>query len=375
MCFLRQPFTLTLLFLTLPPLVTIAEDEDEPAPRRARPAPVVSPVFHEKNKVTFQVKAPKATEVALAGEMTEGRVPMTKNKDGLWSITLEAVPPGIYGYGLTIDGVKMVDPGNPSLKPQRAPRTSILYVPGDKSHDFKDVPHGTVHQHDYFSDPVKRFRQLRVYTPPGYESSDESYPLLVLQHGHSDTFATWTDHGKAHWILDNLIAAGEAKPMIVVMLDGHPVPESFGGALSAENAEELRIDLLETVLPMIEQKYRIKPGRENRAIAGLSMGGFHALTIGLNELDTFAWIGAFSAGIPERNAIATALDQPHQTNEQLHLLWIACGEDDFLLPRNKLAIAELDASGITHEWVLTQGGHTWPVWRDYLARFAPRLFK
>ncbi|MEM7143602.1 MAG: alpha/beta hydrolase-fold protein [Verrucomicrobiota bacterium] len=372
------PLTLILALILTGTPISLADDhnnKNDPKPRRSRPAPVVSPIFHDDNKITFQIKAPNAKDVVLSGEMTQGRVPMTKNDDGLWSTILESVTPGIYGYAFTIDGVKVVDPGNPNLKPQRAPRTSVLYVPGDNTYDFKDVPHGTVHQHDYFSEPIDRFRQLRVYTPPEYETSDKAYPLLVLQHGHSDTFATWTTYGKAHWTLDNLIAAGEAEPMIIVMLDGHPIPESFGGGRSAANTDELRRDLLETVLPMIEQRYRVKPGRENRAIAGLSMGGYHSLSIGLNNLDTFAWIGAFSAAIPERKDVAAALDHPDQTNDQISLLWIACGKDDFLLDENELAIAELEKSGIDHEWHLTEGNHSWPVWRDYLAVFAPRLFK
>ncbi len=342
--------------------------------RPPRPKPVISPLFGKNGAVTFQIKAPEAKQVAVSGKMIEGTQALIRGEDGLWSVTLDSVSPGIYEYSFIIDGVKMVDPGNPSLKPQRSPNTSILHLAADAVYDFREVPHGTVHTHAHRSMPIGRFREFQVYTPPGYEKGTDSYPLLVLQHGHSDTFATWVAHGKAHWILDNLIAEKRAVPMIVVMLDGHPIPESYGDGRSPANTEELRRDLLEATLPMVETLYRVKSGRENRAIAGLSMGGLHALTIGLNGLDTFSWIGSFSAAVPEE-AIAPVLADPEATNGKLKLLWIACGKDDFLLEENKKLTALLKEKGIRHEWHLTEGDHSWPVWRGYLADFAPRLFR
>lgn len=341
----------------------------------ARQAPVVSPIIHPDGKVTFQVQAQQATKVAVSGQMTKGKVAMTRDENGIWSTTLDPVPPGVYEYSLNVDGMQMVDPGNMQSKPMRSPRTSILYIPGDTVHDFKDVPHGTVHYHGYQSKPIQRFREMQVYTPPGYETGDEAYPLLVLQHGHSDCFATWVTHGKAHWILDNLIASGKAVPMIVLMLDGHPIPESYGDGRSVANTEELRRDLIEAALPMVEKMYRVKPGREHRAITGLSMGGLHALTIGLNELETFAWVGAFSAAVPSADQVKASLSDRVKTNEQLKLLWIACGKDDFLLKENHTFNAALKESGITCDFRLTDGGHSWPVWRGYLADFVPLLFR
>ncbi len=341
-----------------------------------RPKPIVSPTIHPDGKVTFRVKAPGAKDVSVSGEMMQGKVAMTKDDDGIWSVTLDAIDPGLYGYSFSIDGVKQIDPGNPALKPMRSLRTSVLHLPGGHDYDFQaDIPHGTVHHHAYHSEPIGRFRELQVYTPPGYEIGDAAYPLLVLQHGHSDSFATWVAYGKAHWILDNLIAAGKAEPMIVLMLDGHPIPDSYGNGRSPENTEELRRDLMEVALPMVEEAYRVKPGRENRAITGLSMGGLHSLTIGLNELGTFAWIGAFSAAVPEREAVQAALGDGKKTNSQLELFWIACGKDDFLLGENQKFIAALDEAGIEHQWNLTEGNHSWPIWRGYLADFAPLLFR
>jgi enterochelin esterase family protein len=357
---------------TLHPSLQAAE---KPPARRNQPAPIVSPTIQTDGSVLFRMKAPRASEVSLSGQMTTGKVEMTRGEAGVWSVVLDDVAPGIYEYSFTVDGVKMIDPGNMQVKPQRSPQTSILAIPGNQLYDFLDVPHGTVHSHAYHSQPIGRFREMRVYTPPGYETGNRQYPLLVLQHGHSDCFATWTTHGKAHWILDNLIAAGKAEPMIVLMLDGHPVPESYGSARSVENTEELRRDLLGVALPMVEKLYRVKPGRENRAIAGLSMGGLHSLTIGLSELDTFAWIGAFSAAVPSLDAVTAALINPVQTNGRLKLLWIAIGKDDFLLKENETFTGLLDESGIRYEWKITEGNHSWPVWRSYIAEFAPRLFR
>ncbi len=354
-----------------------AQDQKKPEKKRSRPAPVVSPTIHDDGKVTFRIKAPKAKAVTVSGEMARGKLELTLNEEtGIWEGTLDSVEPGLYGYSFSIDGVQQVDPGNPALKPMRSPKTSVLHIPGGNVFDFDpEIEHGTVHTHGYFSKPIERYREMRVYTPAGYETGEGEYPLLVLQHGHSDGGATWTAYGKAHWILDNLIASGKAKPMIVVMLDGHPIPESYGNGRSDENTDELRRDLMEAALPMAEKLYRVKAGRENRAITGLSMGGLHSLTIGLNELDTFSQVGAFSAAIPDFKAIDVALSAPDKTNKQLDLLWIACGKDDFLLKENEKLVSKLEETGIGHKWVLTEGSHAWPIWRGYLADFAPLLFR
>ncbi|MCB1224494.1 MAG: hypothetical protein KDK99_01675 [Verrucomicrobiales bacterium] len=348
--------------------------EKRPA-AHSRPAPVVSPVMVEGGGVRFQLKAAKAQSVMLTGEMMEGQVELTRDEAGLWSVTLDAVEPGLYGYSFIVDGVRVVDPGNAAVKPSRNNTTSILQIPGGMLHDFNEVPHGTVHQHDYHSASIDRFRQLRVYTPPGYETGAERYPLLVLQHGHSDNFASWTTYGKAHWILDNLIAQGKAVPMIVVMLDGHPREESYGDGRSVANTEELKRDLLEVALPMVERLYRVKPGRENRALAGLSMGGLHTMSIGMTSLESFAWLGSFSGAMPDAAVMRSAMEDAAGTNARLKLLWIACGEKDFLLEENQAMVAALEQAGVKHEWHLTEGAHQWWVWRKYLAEFAPRLFR
>lgn len=356
-------------------IVLVALPVSSFAQRKPRPAPVVSPIL-EENRIHFRIAAEKATSVSLTGQMSEENVAMEKGEDGVWSATLADVEPGIYEYGFVVDGLRMLDPGNPAVKLSRNLRASILHVPGGKIWDFRaEVPHGTVHYHSYQSEPIGRFREMQVYTPPGYEIGTETYPVLFLQHGHSDSYATWTVHGKAHWILDNLIAESKAVPMIVVMLDGHPIPSSYGDGRSNDNTDELRRDMLEHVTPMIEKLYHVETDRSKRAIAGLSMGGLHSLTIGLGNLDRFAWIGAFSAAPPVTAAVTAALDDADSTNEALSLLWIACGKDDFLLEENETFVAALEKSGVEHEWLLTEGDHSWPIWRDYLAEFAPLLFR
>lgn len=341
--------------------------------------PIVSPEIVQNKEVTFRLKAPKAAEVSLRGQWDRQQVAMTKDGDGVWSLTLSEVKAGVWEYSFVVDGLSMIDPSNPAMKPQRSPNTSILHIPGSPAlvWDFQDVPHGTIHQHSQFSKSLGKERRVWVYTPPGYEtSSAQSYPLLVLQHGSGDRHETWVTHGKAHWILDNLIAAKKAAPMIVMMIDGHPlgmVPRDQADRRGASLAA-FKTELLNEALPLVEQLYRVSPEREQRAITGLSMGGWQSLSTGMTHLDKFAWIGSFSGAVDEKE-IQSALDDPAGTNAKLKLLWIACGEKDFLLERNEQLISTLKAKGIQHEWRLTPGDHSWPVWRDYLAEFAPKLFR
>jgi enterochelin esterase-like enzyme len=335
--------------------------------------PVLSPEVDSSGKVTFRMQAAKAGEVSLNGQWPDGKAAMTRGTNDVWSVTVGPVPPGVWEYGFQVDGVGMIDPLNPALKPMRNPRTSILHIPANPpaAYDFQDVPHGVVRQHTYRSKALGRLRELSVYTPPGYDSkSFGKYPTLYLQHGSGDNQATWTAHGKAHWIFDNLIASKKAKPMVVVMMDGHA---SLPG--QTNNTALFERDLFEDVMPFVESSYRVHRDAKRRAIVGLSMGGGQALTIGLNHTDTFAWIGGFSAAVPSKEAVAKALDNSAETNRKVKLLWIACGEKDFLLQRNKDFIATLGSKSVRHEWTETPGDHSWPVWRGYLADITPRLFQ
>jgi len=341
--------------------------------------PVISPEIKDDHSVTFRLRAGKAQSVALRGQWDKEQAQMSKDAEGLWSLTVADVKAGVWEYSFVVDGLMMIDPANASLKPQRNPSASILHIPGTPPNvwDFQDVPHGTVHQHTYLSKTLNQQRSAWIYTPPGYEAdSSTKYPLLVLQHGSGDRQETWVMHGKAHWILDNLIATGKAKPMIILMIDGHPlgqIPREMADK-RGESLKAFKNELLQDALPLVETHYRVSPDRAERAIAGLSMGGWQSLSIGMTHLDRFAWIGSFSGAVDE-NEIKPALDDASGTNAKLKLLWIACGEKDFLLDRNTQLIATLKARNLNHEWRLTPGDHSWPVWRDYLAEFAPKLFR
>jgi enterochelin esterase family protein len=345
----------------------------------AQKEPLHSPVIEgDSGAVTFQMAAGKADQVILRGQWDRKKTPMIRGGNGVWRVTVEDLPTGIWGYSFVVDGVSMVDPLNPAIKPMRNPKTSILHLPSDPPApwDFVEVPHGSVHRHGFSGKAAKGPREVWVYTPPGYETAtDQTFPLLVLQHGSGDNQKTWVEHGKAHWILDNLISEGAAVPMVVAMIDGHPlgkVPwndeERRAASLRAFESE-----LLNEALPLVESLYRVSKNREDRGIAGLSMGGWQSVSVGLNHLDRFAWIGSFSGAV-NRDEVRAALDDPDGTNASLKLLWIACGKDDFLLDRNEELISALETQGIEHDWRLTEGDHSWPVWRQYLADFAPLLF-
>lgn len=303
---------------------------------------------------------------------------MTKGEAGVWSATVDALPPGVWEYNFVVDGLSVIDSLNTALKPQREPQRSILHVPSTPaaSWDWQDVAHGTVHQHGYLSKALGRPRELWVYTPPGYErDTTKTYPLLILQHGSGDNNQTWVVHGKAHWILDNLIAQGKAEPMVVAMLDGHPLGmvARDDNAKRMSSMEAFQKELFEDGIPLVESIYRVEKDPARRAIAGLSMGGGQSLTVGLGNVDRFGWIGAFSAATPGENA-DQLLAKPEELNGKLKLLWIACGKEDFLRERNEGFIAKLKDKGVKHEWQLTEGDHSWPVWRRYLTDFAPLLF-
>ncbi len=335
-----------------------------------------------EGQVTFHVTSlQEAKTVELQAQWSKDRIPLSVEKPGSWSVTVDSVPAGVWEYHFVIDGVSVIDPTNPLIKPQRKPNSSILHIPGSPPNawDWRDVPHGTVHQHAYQSKALSRRRDMLVYTPPGYEqATDRKFPLLVLQHGSGDQHDTWVQHGKAHWILDNLIADGKAVPMLIVMIDGHPLGQVSREAKDADKLDALAAferELFEDALPLVEATYRVESAAEKRALAGLSMGGAQTLGVGLPHADRFGWLGCFSGAMPAGDRMQKALDDQDTLNSRLKLFWIGCGEGDFLLPQNTELIALLKEKGVSHEWHLTVGNHSWPVWRGYLTEFAPRLFR
>jgi len=350
------------------------------APRRMPPPQLVSPEVHSDRTVTFRVRAANATNVTVSGEWPGGGKPMENDGRGNWSATLGPLEPDLYGYSFSIDGFQTLDPGNSAVKPMRSPRTSILEVPGNppRLHEFDPaVPHGVVRSHWYQSKSLGMRRSLHVYTPPGYDESRGKYPVLYLLHGAGDNDATWTALGRAQVILDNLLAQKKVVPMVVVMTDGHAAfsQPSTNADARARNAKAFERDLLEDVMPLAEKSYRLRNDREHRAIIGLSMGGGQSLGVGLTHLDLFAWVGGMSSATPSEETLSPVLADSKATNKKLKLLWIAIGKDDFLLDRNKQLDQLLTDKGIQHTFKVTEGNHSWPVWRRYLADFAPLVFR
>jgi len=339
------------------------------------------PEIQSDNRVKFRFRANQAKEVAVRGQWSKVPIALSRQEgeNSIWTVTSEPIPAGVWEYRFVVDGLTVIDPSNPMLKPQREPNSSILHIEGSPPNpwDFKNIPHGTVHQHSYYSKTLGRHRELSVYTPPGYENKAEStYPLLVLQHGSGDNHLTWVAHGKAHWILDSLIAEQKAVPMIVLMIDGHPrgqVPRDDVQARD-ESLTAFEKELFGDAIPLVEANYRVSSDRELRGIAGLSMGGWQSINVGFSHLNQFAWIGSFS-GAADKATLETTLSDAETTNKQTKLLWIACGKDDFLLDRIQALIDALEEHHIHHEWHLTDGDHSWPVWRVHLNDFLPRLFQ
>ncbi len=348
----------------------------------AAPAePLRSPEVHPDGRVTFRLSAPDAREAILRFE-SDAPVAMRRDAHGVWSATAAALAPDIYSYTFQVDGVPVLDPANPRMKYNLVASASEVHVPGPAAlpWEINDVPHGTIHRHFYHSAIVGDDRDYLVYTPPGYDpAAREPYPVLYLLHGFSDDATAWSTVGRANVILDNLIARGQAKPMLVVMPLGYGRWDILVGGYDAtrppqvwnDNARIFGDSLLREVMPQVEKIYRVSSGGTGRAIAGLSMGGAQALTIGLGHPDQFAWIGAFSSGRATPDAAALGAE----VNTRLRLLWITCGRDDGLFATSQQFDAALTARGVNHVWVPAPGIHNFPFWRRNLAAFVPLLFR
>jgi len=346
--------------------------------------PKPSYIVQPDKSVTFQVRAPDATTVKLTGDLVQGPQDMTKGDDGYWSVTVGPLKPNIYNYRFSINGVGNIDPNNPMVKEGDRSSESMVIVPADTPQvwDVQNVPHGTVHMNLYQSKSLGVTREIWVYTPPGYEAAKASYPVLYLLHGSGDTETGWTTVGRANLILDNLIAAGKAKPMLIVMPYGRPtaevtlVPPAPAGAQQDRNA--FANDLLQDVIPFVEKLYRVSAKADDRALAGLSMGGGQTLQIGPTHPDIFHYIGAFSAGGGNSNYDELYKDlfaNPTAANKKIKLFYIACGKTDSLFAGSQKLHETLDRHEIKNKFVPSEEGHVWRNWRDYLADMAPQLFK
>lgn len=367
---------------------SITSSSSLPGQAVKRPA-IVSPQVHADGKVTFRLNAPRAEKVAVnSGEMQPvlktGSTAMTKGDDGVWNATIGPLPPGIYDYTFSLDGVSITDPASPNVFGNRQGSRGFVEVPGPRGqprHDeWRDVPHGAVTIHWYDSSASGARRRLHVYTPPGYgKDPQHKYPALYLLHGSGDNDSHWMHIGRANVIADNRIADGKAVPLVIVMPDGH-VRERPAGPLDPKARLELRQafekDLLANVIPLVESSYRVRTDSAGRAVAGLSMGSAQALGVGLGHPEQFAWVGAFSGAISREDPVLARLKaNSSRANEQFKLLWLGIGKVDTGLKGKQELVATLKEMGVKHEYHETDGAHRWSVWRQYLADFLPRLFR
>jgi enterochelin esterase-like enzyme len=341
-----------------------------------------SPEVLADGRVVFRFRSGTAKTVVARGQFGAEVVLVRGEKDGWSGTTEKPVAPGIFEYRLVVDGVALPDPLNREWKPQRWPGTSILHVPATPPApwDPQAVASGAVHRHSYWSPSLETWRRVVVVTPAGVKAGvayPDPLPVLYLSHGFSDTEETWTVHGRAQAILDALVAGMKAVPMVLVMPDAHalPPPTGWSDAYASENTDAFARELITEVMPLIESNYPVRKDRAGRAFAGLSMGGRHALTIGLRHADVFSQIGAFSAAVPDAATLEAAVPRADEINAALTRMWIACGRDDFLFQQNESLHATLEKAGLRHEYVVTDGDHSWPVWRRYLADFLPLLFR
>ena len=355
---------------------------------------VISPQVHPNKSVTFRYRAPLAKDVKLNAQFHKQSDAMQKDSSGIWSVTVGPVEPDIYPYSFIVDGVTAMDPANVAFFPNERFKASLVDVPGDHflSHAVRDVAHGTV-TYEYYPSVEQSTGSLVVYTPPGYDKNVfTNYPVFYLISGTTDTEETFFKVGRANFILDNLIAEGRAKPMIIVMPYGNPmarIAEQQGKPKPADvierDSEDARrraklfeTDLITNVLPYIQKNYRTINNRDSRAIGGFSRGGGQTLRTGFGNMNTFSWICCYSAYLstPEmENEFKHIGVNADNTNKELKLLWVSVGNEDFLYKPTVEFMDYLKSKNIKYESLITPGGHTWMNVRTYVTATAQLLFK
>lgn len=331
------------------------------------------------HRVIFRIKAPEAQKVQIdLGKKYD----MVKDTAGYWTVTTDSISRGFHYYSLLIDGVAVADLGSETYygMGRMASGIEIPYKDGD-FYALKDVPHGDVRIKRYYSKVLNSWREMYVYTPPGYDESEEKYPVLYLLHGGGEDQRGWSTQGRADLILDNLIAGQQAKPMLIVMMDGNI---GFRGGPRAFNENALKVfenELKQAVIPFVENQYRVKTDKASRALAGLSMGDLQTLHAGVQNTDMFAYLGVFSSGWWAEN---TELSDPEyaymeahtdKINDDLKVFWLSQGgEEDIAYKNNQVMMKRFDEMGIRYQYSEYAGGHTWPVWRHDLFKFAQLIF-
>ena len=359
------------------------------------PAAIKSAEILPDNSVIFRLVSKDAGSVAVSGDWMSGfgaSVPMVKNDTNLWTLTVGPLKPELYSYTLLVDGVRVLDPNNPQVKRDGSRNESMFLVPGPESdlYSVKNVPHGTLSKIWYESPSLKLSRRMYVYTPAGYEDSQGKYPVFYLLHGGGGDEDAWTTLGRTCQIMDNLISQGIAKPMIVVMPNGNPsqaaafteapvnpavsAPYDMGMGLFEES-------LVKDIIPYVESHYRVIPDRDDRALAGLSMGGMQTLTLTGNYPSMFGYIGVMSMGLVDVTTMGLKPDPDQDTkfetlkNSGYKLYWVGVGKDDFLYKSVQTLRSSLDKHGLKYTYRESTGGHSWANWRIYLSEFAPQLFR
>jgi enterochelin esterase-like enzyme len=366
-------------------------------PAAPRVPTVVSPEVSTDNKVTFRVYSKEATSIILTGDwMVAGtNQVLVKIDTAVWSVTIGPLEPEFYTYYYTVNGVRTIDPSNPKAARDGSRYMSVLFVPGAKSDGYaiKNVPHGTVSKVWYNSPSLGLNRRMYVYTPAGYEDNSDKYPVLYLLHGGGGDEDQWTTLARASYIMDNLIASGKAKPMIVVMTNGNANQTAAitdwpdvtdknitgsGGGMS----EAFPNSIVTDVIPYVEKHYRVLANKENRAIAGLSMGALQTQITSINNPGVFDYTGVFSIGIQtEFGELTTRLIKAYDSNldkikqSGYKLFFVGVGKDDFVYEGVQLLRKKLDEHNFKYTYRETSGGHTWANWRIYLSEFAPTLFR
>lgn len=377
-----------------------ARPQPTPPPRAMMPQGprIVSPEVFPDRRIAFRIVAPQAKSVALSASdlagLSNATASFTKGDNGVWEATIGPIDPGAYRYTFMVDGVRVMDPGNPAVSESNTNSWSLVYVPGAEFMDTQRVPHGAVASVTYYSTALGRNRRMHIYTPPGYENGTDKYPVFYLLHGAMDCDDSWTSVGRAGFIMDNLIAGHKAKPMVIVMPAGH-TSATFNMPRPGEPAlrDEFADDFVTDIMPYVETHYRVLTDRAHRAMAGLSMGGGQTLNISMSHLDQFAYLGVFSSGVfamrrpepgtpPPPPGPSPEWEQQHSSmldnptlKPGLKLLWFSTGSDDRLIPTTKATVDFLQKHGFAPVFQESAGGHTWINWRNYLAEFTPMLFQ
>jgi enterochelin esterase-like enzyme len=356
---------------------------------------VVSPQVHSDGKVTFRYQAPNAKEVKLGGQFEKGLIPMVKDANGIWTVTVGPVKPDIYPYNFVVDGVSVMDPANEAFFPNERFKGSLVDIPGETPliHTKKNVPYGAV-TYEYYPSVSGTTGSLVVYTPPGYDkNANKKYPVFYLISGTTDTEETWFKVGRTNVILDNLIAEGKATPMIIVMPYGNvearlaaqktdgtkPADPSGRESVEAVNrSKNFENDLVNNIIPYIDKNYRTINHKDSRAIGGFSRGGGQTLRTAFGNMDKFSWICCYSAYLSPQEmerSYKSIYENSGNTNKQLKLFWISVGKEDFLYNQTVEFMDFLKTKNVNYKSLVTDGGHTWMNTKVYLAETAQLLFK